>query len=89
MKTSFNGTRELEQGDIITIGRYRYYCDSLPDAFACSLCSFEHIDCAKMQLREKIDCVPGKVYLTSVNNIIKREKKKIKESQKLIDKLSK
>ena len=87
MKIDNLGIRELEQGDVITIGRYRYYCDSLPDAFACSLCSFEHIDCAKMQLREKIDCVPGKVYLTSVNNIIKREKKKIQKSKKLINKL--
>ena len=89
MKIDNLGIRELEQGDVITIGRYRYYCDSMPDAFACSLCSFKHIDCAKIQLREKIDCVPGKVYLTSVNNIIKREKKKIRKSQKIIDKLSK
>ena len=77
-----------KDGDIITIKGKKYYCEG--NDYWCKYCYFGRENyCYKWQEEEGIFCFPGKVVFNLINNVIKREKKKIKESQKLINKLEK
>lgn len=80
-----NERRKLEHGDVVTINGRKYYCEQ---GWDCKLCAFRNrFPCINWLEKEKLDC--GNICLKTVNSIIKREQKKIRESQKLINKLSK
>lgn len=79
--------RKLEYGDVVTINGGKYYCDK-DDDWSCNVCAFRNrYPCINWLKKEKLDC--GNICLKTVNSVIKREQKKIRESQKLINKLSK
>ena len=79
--------RKLEHGDVVTINGIKYYCEQDSD-WACNVCAFSNrYPCINWLKKEKLDC--GNIILKTVNSVIKREQKKIRESQKLINKLSK
>lgn len=79
--------RKLEHGDVVTINGRKYYCEQDND-WACNVCAFRNrYPCINWLKKEKLDC--GNICLKTVNSVIKREQKKIRESQKLINKLSK
>jgi hypothetical protein len=87
-----NEGRKLEHGDIVTINGREYYCEHVTDPYSwsCGLCAFKNRHpCYKWLNKEGLDCTENSIYFITVNNVIKREKKKIRESQKLINKLSK
>ena len=86
-----DGVKVFEAGDIAIINGKKYYCEQSPKFLGCELCSFRgRNQCYKWFDKHGIGgCVENNFYFITVNRVIKREEKKIRESQKLINKLSK